>query len=76
MYKNSSIWEWGEMTKKTLNVLMIIMATFFVLFFGGSIAYENYLRTKSDEQYEEQWKKEQAEKENENASGSTINGKN
>ncbi len=64
------------MTKKTLNVLMIIMATFFVLFFGGSIAYENYLRTKSDEEYEEQWEKDQAKKENENASGSTINGKN
>lgn len=64
------------MTKKTLNVLMIIMATFFVLFFGGSIAYENYLRAKSDQEYEEQWEKDQANKENENASGSTINGKN
>lgn len=62
------------MTKKTLNILMIIMATFFVLFFGGSIAYENYLRTKSDEEYAEQWEKDQANKENENASGPTING--
>ncbi len=60
------------MTKKTLNVLMVIMATFFVLFFGGSIAYENYLRTKSDEEYEQQWKDEQAKKEEENASNPTA----
>lgn len=48
------------------------MATFFVLFFGGSIAYENYLRTKSDEEYEQQWKDEQAKKEEENASNPTA----
>lgn len=60
------------MTKKTLNVLMVIMATFFVLFFGVSIAYENYLRAKSDEEYEQQWKEDQAKKEEENASGPTA----
>lgn len=60
------------MTKKTLNVLMVIMATFFVLFFGGSIAYENYLRAKSDEEYEQQWKDDQAKKEEENASNPTA----
>lgn len=48
------------------------MATFFVLFFGGSIAYENYLRAKSDEEYEQQWKEDQAKKEEENASGPTA----
>ena len=60
------------MTKKTLNVLITIMIVFFVLFFAGQLAYETYSRNRSDQIAQEQWEEEQARKEQENASGPTI----
>ena len=48
------------------------MIVFFVLFFAGSFAYETYSRNKSDAIAQEQWEQEQAKKEQENASGPTI----
>ena len=39
------------MTNKKINVILMIMLAFIVLFLAGSFAYENYLFRVSDENY-------------------------
>ena len=41
------------MSRKTINVIIGIVFAFFVLFFAGSFAYQQYIMDKSDSEYEE-----------------------
>ena len=59
------------MTKKKINVIIVIMVIFFALFFAGSFAYEEYRIRKSDEEYSKQWENDEDQLKNNNTSGST-----
>ena len=59
------------MTKKKINVIIIIMVIFFALFFAGSFAYEEYRIRKSDQEYSEKWEKEEGQLKDEHSSGNT-----
>jgi len=59
------------MNKKTINVIIGIVFAFFVIFFAGSFAYENYIINKSDQDYEQSLDKDTDELEKENQSGQT-----
>ena len=58
------------MTKKKINVIITIMIVFIVLFLAGSFAYENYIKRKQDEKYEQSLD-DLSQKQEENASGKT-----
>ena len=57
------------MTKKKINVFIIIMVIFFALFFAGSFAYEEYRIRKSDEEYSKQWEQDEDNLKDSNSSG-------
>jgi len=58
------------MTRKTINIIIGCVFAFFVVFFAGSFAYEQYLINKSDEAYNNQ-QEEIDEIAKENQSGQT-----
>lgn len=60
-----------HMTKKTLNVLIIIMVSFFVLFFAGSYAYEQYRIAESDRNAAQSWENDSGSLKDDNAAGQT-----
>ena len=57
------------MTKKKINVIIIIMVIFIALFFAGSFAYEEYIMNKSDQESQRLWEEEQEKLKEENSSG-------
>lgn len=59
------------MTKKKINVIIVIMVIFFALFFAGSFAYEEYRIRKSDEEYAERWDREEDQIKDNNTAGNT-----
>lgn len=59
------------MTKKKINVIIVIMIIFIALFFAGSFAYEEYIMRQSDREYEDRWENEEGQLKDENSSGNT-----
>ena len=57
------------MTKKKINVFIVIMVIFFAVFFAGSFAYEEYRIRKSDEEYSKQLDNDLDNLQNSNSSG-------
>jgi uncharacterized protein YxeA len=61
------------MNKKVLNIIIGIVFAFFVVFFAGSFACEQYMINKSDRDYENSLQQETDDLEKENQSGQTNN---
>ena len=59
------------MTRKTLNVIIGIVFAFIVIFFAGSFAYEKYLISKSDSDYEQSLDKDIDKTSKDHQSGQT-----
>ena len=57
------------MTKKKINVFIVIMVIFFAVFFAGSFAYEEYRIRKSDDEYSKQLDNDLDNLQNSNSSG-------
>ena len=59
------------MNRRTINVIIGIVFAFFLIFFVGSFAYQQYTINKSDSEYEESLNKDLDETSKENQSGQT-----
>jgi hypothetical protein len=59
------------MGRKTINVIIGIVFAFFIVFFAGSFAYEQYIINKSDRDYDSTVQEETDNLEKENESGQT-----
>ncbi len=57
------------MTKSKMNFVIVIMIVFIAVFFAGSFAYENYIKAKSDSDYEHSLQTDLNESQKENSSG-------
>lgn len=59
------------MSRKAINIIIGIAIAFFILFFAGSIAYEQYVINKSDSEYNENLEEDLDETSKEHQSGQT-----